>query len=91
MKSEGVRIGYGIIQDAFECIVHHATFGTKLQGKWLSPKTFIDAIVLQYFSDNHAKAIDPQKFNTTMAKSKKRGATMHCFDGTNKTNVWNVS
>jgi len=70
----------------------HAILGPKLQGKWLSAKIFIDAMnEARYFSGVHKVAVDVKKFNAAMTKSKKWGMAMHCFDGTNETNVWHVS
>jgi len=93
MKQHGAAtISFRIIQEAFDRLKHHAILGPKLQGKWLSTKTFVEAIkTAKFLSDEHAKIIDVEKFSSAMAKSKKWGTAMRCFDGTNKTNVYHVS
>jgi len=92
MKSRGASIQYSIIQDAFELLLSHAVLRPKLQGKWLSARTFIDAMKeARYFSDEHKVAVDVKKFNSAMTKSNKWGMAMRCFDGTNGTGIWQVS
>jgi len=86
------KVSFHIIQEAFDHLTHHAILGPKLQGKFLSTKTFVEAMKkARFFSDEHAAIIDVKIFNSAMAKSKKWGTSMCCFDGTNKTNIWRVS
>jgi len=62
----------------------------KLQNKWLSAETFIDAFkVAGYFSRN-VKGITLQIFYSAMARSEKWGIGMHCYDAHAKCLVCNL-
>jgi len=92
MKAHCGKVDFSIIQEAFEQIICHPIYGAKLQNKWLSTTTFIDAMKeAQYFSGEHAAMLKPKWFNHAMARSKKWGTAMCCYDGSNKTNLWRVT
>jgi len=75
MKQYGAAtISFYIIQEAIDWLTHHASLGPNLQGKWLSAKTFVEAMkTAKFFSDEHATIIDVEKVISAMAKSKKMG------------------
>jgi len=77
MKACCGKIDFSIIQEAFEQIICHPIYGAKLQNKWLSATTFIDAMKeVQYFSGECVAMLKSKLFYHVMVRSKKWGTTM---------------